>query len=131
MGRRIKIKGKKLRANPTDTLRAEHRKHNRDMREINCHHLTKTFEEYIEYKYGRRNRVTNATVAHDPQAIAHYRRPERHIPSMNSGLMVAEKRDENTYTGDVVQGLGTMHKSNTTVVLNKDVARDLATMRRG
>jgi len=131
MGRRIKVKGKALKTNHMDTLRAEHRRHNRDMREINCHHLTKTFEEYIEYKYGRRNRVTNAELDCDPHAQPLYRRPERHIPSMNSGRMVAEKRDENTYTGDVVKGLGTMHKSNTTVVLNKDVARDLATMRRG
>ena len=131
MGRRIRVQGTRLRTNPTDRLRAEHRKHNRDMREINCDHLTKTFEEFVEYKYGRRNRVTNAELECDPHATPLYRRPETHIPSMNSGCMVAEKRGENTYTGDVVQGLGTMHKSNTTVVLNKDVARDLATMRRG
>lgn len=133
MPRRIRAKAHGLTTRPIDSLRAECKKYNQEMRDAGLPALQKPINEYIAYKYGRYKPKsnTNSEVRNDPHAQPLYRREERHIPSMNSGCMVAEKRDENTYTGDVVKGLGTMHKSNTTVVLNKDVARDLATMRRG
>ena len=34
------------------------------------------------------------------------------------------------YTGDLIIGIGTMHKSNSVPVINSNVAKDLSTMRR-
>ena len=133
MGRRIKAKDHGLTTRPIDSLRAECKKYNQEMRDAGLPHLQKPINEYIAYKYGRykpKSR-TNAAVQNDPHAQPLYRREETYIPSMNSGSMVAGKTEERVYTGTVVKGLGTMHKSNTTVVLNKDVAKDMATMRRG
>ena len=40
------------------------------------------------------------------------------------------KRKENTYTGDKLLGIATMHKSNMVPVFSKEQAQDVSTMRR-
>lgn len=40
------------------------------------------------------------------------------------------RRKNNTYTGDYIIGIGTMHKSNAVPITNKKSAKDLANMRR-
>jgi hypothetical protein len=131
--RRIKAKHTGLKTSAIDSLRAECKRYNQDMRNLGLPSLQKPINDYIAYKYGRyRSKSnTNIKVEHDPQAQPLYRRQETHIPSMNSDCMVAGKPEERVYTGTVVKGLGTMHKSNTTVVINDTVAKDMATMRRG
>jgi len=60
--------------------------------------------------------------------------PDYSTPSYNSMNTMgnAFKKQENTYTGDEIMGIGTMHKSNM-VPIRKDSnnAKDLARMRRG
>lgn len=58
-----------------------------------------------------------------------YRRPEKEIPS-RGGVGSARMIEERIYTGNLIQGVATMHKSNGVPVINKDVAKDLAQMRR-
>lgn len=42
----------------------------------------------------------------------------------------AGKKDSNTYTGDLIKGIATMHKSNAVPVINKEQATDISNMRR-
>lgn len=130
--RRIKA-GKKL--THMDRMIAECKKYNKDMREIGCHSQQKDLTEYINYRYGRGKatptRNTSVAVANDPQAQALYRRAETHVASHNSGSMVASAPVERKYTGTLIKGVATMHKSNAVPVFNDDQYKDVATMRRG
>ncbi|MDB4351083.1 hypothetical protein OAA34_00050 [bacterium] len=40
------------------------------------------------------------------------------------------KKDTNVYTGDLIKGIATMHKSNAVPVINKEQAIDISNMRR-
>ena len=42
----------------------------------------------------------------------------------------AGKKNSNTYTGDLIKGIATMHKSNAVPVINKEQATDISNMRR-
>ena len=42
----------------------------------------------------------------------------------------AGKKDSNVYTGDLIKGIATMHKSNAVPVINKEQATDISNMRR-
>ena len=55
----------------------------------------------------------------------------RSIPSIDHGVGVAVKRQQNTYTGDAMIGIGQLHKSNAVPVFKQEDAVDLAKMRRG
>ena len=52
------------------------------------------------------------------------------LPSKDSGIGVAVKKEANTYTGDKLIGIGSLHKSNLVPVFKEDEAKDLASMRR-
>jgi len=60
----------------------------------------------------------------------HRDRSTSHIPSKDSGIGVAVKKEANTYTGDKLIGIGNLHKSNLVPVFKSDEAKDLASMRR-
>lgn len=52
------------------------------------------------------------------------------IPSLNSKHYDTFKKDNKTYTGDKMLGIGTLHKSNAVPVFSKEQAEDQAAMRR-
>ena len=60
-----------------------------------------------------------------------YRRETAHIPSLDSGTGIAAKNESQKYTGTLVTGLATMHKSNCVPVINQKQAEEIAKMRRG
>jgi hypothetical protein len=57
-------------------------------------------------------------------------RSTKHIPSRDSGLGVATKKESQKYTGTLIKGIATMHKSNAVPILNDQEAQDIAKMRR-
>ena len=67
----------------------------------------------------------------DYAAILRDKRSTRHIPSVDTGVSVAAKRENTQYTGDAMIGIGQLHKSNGIPVFSKQDAYDLAIMRRG
>ncbi len=87
--------------------------------------LRKSLEQFIAYKYGIGQ--VNRRVA--PQEEQIYRRPERKVASHGSSFCPGETK-VNTYTGDVIQGVATMHKSNAVPIINQQQAEDCASMRR-
>ena len=96
------------------------------MRQLHCHHMQKSFDEFVKYKYG----YSVVKQRKLPPEERLYRRPEQNIPSLNSSLVPVCKTNNTQYTGSLVTGVATMHKSNAVPVINPDQARDLATMRR-
>ena len=130
MARRIKA-GKKL--THMDRMVAECKKYNKDMREIGCHSQQKDLNEYINYRYGRTGKAKTSIIAirNDRDAQPLYRREETVVKSHNSGCMVAVGTEERKYTGTLIKGVATMHKSNAVPVFNDEQYKDVASMRRG
>jgi hypothetical protein len=52
------------------------------------------------------------------------------IVSLDTGFIACTKKFGNSYTGDKIKGIGTMHKSNAVPVFSDDEAKDIASMRR-
>ena len=59
-----------------------------------------------------------------------YRGDDIRIPSNDSGGGSTAKSDRPVYTGTLVKGIGTMHKSNAVPVIDEQQMKDLASMRR-
>jgi hypothetical protein len=60
----------------------------------------------------------------------HYRRETREYPSRPDTNGVAAKLVPPQYTGTLVKGIGTMHKSNAVPIIDEEQMKDLARMRR-
>lgn len=119
-----RIRGGKL--SVKQKLEIEWKRHNKDMREIQCHHLQKSYDEFVAYKYG----YSTAKQRTLPAEEKLYRRPEENVPSLNSSFNVCVKKENKQYTGTLITGVATMHKSNAVPVINSQQAKDLAEMRR-
>jgi hypothetical protein len=52
------------------------------------------------------------------------------IASLDTGFVTCAKSFQNTYTGDKIKGIGTMHKSNAVPVFTDNEAKEIASMRR-
>ena len=55
----------------------------------------------------------------------------RSIASLDTNLAYTEKRESMKYTGTLVKGIATMHKSNAVPVINEEQMQDISRMRRG
>jgi hypothetical protein len=59
-----------------------------------------------------------------------YRRDTPVYKSNDSGNHSTQKKEKMNYTGTLVKGIGTMHKSNAIPVIDEQQMKDLASMRR-
>jgi len=59
-----------------------------------------------------------------------YRRPTPEYPSGSDTVGVAARMESPRYTGTLVKGIGTMHKSNAVPIINEEEMKDIARMRR-
>lgn len=59
-----------------------------------------------------------------------YRRETPVYKSNDSGTHSTQKKEKMNYTGTLVKGIGTMHKSNAVPVIDEQQMKDLASMRR-
>lgn len=126
------------------------REHNRSCKRNHMHHLRyATLEEYINYCYGK-------TKTPDPRDYKHFKpnKPttnwrekqdrdhrERYPSLMEEAMKTGDfnklgsgkgtKKEPMKYTGDLITGIATMHKSNAVPVMKgTDQAKDIARMRR-
>jgi beta-lactamase superfamily II metal-dependent hydrolase len=53
-----------------------------------------------------------------------------HIKSVDTGGGIAAKRESPKYTGTLIKGIATMHKSNAVPILNQEDAEAISKMRR-
>ena len=58
------------------------------------------------------------------------RRTTDHIKSLNTHSGTTSAAPKREYTGDLVKGIGTMHKSNAIPIIDDQAMKDLANMRR-
>jgi hypothetical protein len=65
------------------------------------------------------------------KGIQSYRRETPNIPSYESKNHYVAKVEPMRYTGNLVVGIATMHKSNAVPVISKEHAEDISKMRRG
>ena len=124
--------------------KSDHARLEREWRDYNKfagqNHLQKvTFDEYLDKAFGRKKvqvKPTHQTFKPLEQPkISSYRRDEGvHYPSADSHQQSAEataKPDAKEYTGDLIAGIATLHKSNAVPVMKgTQEAKDIARMRR-
>ena len=79
--------------------------------------------------YARKTKTSTRGSIHVSQR-ANYRRSEPEYPSAPETAGVAARVEPPRYTGTLVKGIGTMHKSNAIPVINEEEMKDLARMRR-
>ena len=68
---------------------------------------------------------------YSPVVTRPYVRDTRSIPSLDTGLGTATLKESPRYTGTMIKGIGTMHKSNAVPIFSDEQAIEIATMRRG
>lgn len=89
----------------------------------------KTMDEYIAYRQGNYKPQLRGVVK-DAMTATTLR---RETPKYESGygIGVSFGRKENVYTGTLVKGIATMHKSNAVPIISEEQAHEVARMRRG
>jgi len=117
------------------------RKHNKTCKQNNMHDCRySTLNEYIEYCYGlqpkkdvRADRTHyRPQKSYAQQRIEEFNEKYPSMPMNHTGGHNCGKKEVMKYTGDLIQGIATMHKSNAVPVMKgTDQAKDIARMRRG
>lgn len=87
---------------------------------------TKTFDEYVQYRQGKYKPKLRGT----PMPEAYKSDHRERYKSVDSGGMTFAKKP-NEYTGTLIRGIATMHKSNAVPVINQDQMEEISRMRRG
>lgn len=135
-----KRKKKPLTQKEIEKYTIQWRNHNKQMRRQNMHDLQwNTVEEYIAYCRGELKFKLNQTkeLYKPPQTRED---PTRKIPSMMEEMIKngtwskqsggTPKRESLKYTGTLIKGIATMHKSNAVPIIDNQQAIDIANMRR-
>ena len=102
----------------------EFREHNKFMRKIGC--KEKSLEEYITYRQGKYKPELKGTPVPKYEISNHREK----YPS-GDGIGTTYARKEQVYTGTLIKGIATMHKSNAVPVIDQKQAIEIANMRRG
>ena len=124
-----KRKQKQRTKNQQLAFEQQHREYNKSMKRMGCHDQMMSLEDYDLYvrgQYKPKLKGVYTAPEHKP-----YRRETPEIPSLGNGVGVATKKESTRYTGDLIVGIATMHKSNAVPVMRgTDQAKDIAAMRR-
>lgn len=118
---------KKLTDNQYHKMCIDWSAYNKQMKKMGC--KTKTLEEYIAYRQGKYKPQLKGVVK-DPMQATTFRREAPKYES-GDGIGVTFARKENVYTGTLIKGIATMHKSNAVPIINEEQAHEVARMRRG
>jgi hypothetical protein len=101
--------------------------YNKQMKRIGC--KTKTFDEYVQYRQGKYKPTLRGAVKNPMHAETLRRESPKYESGVGVGVTFAKK--ENVYTGTLIKGIATMHKSNAVPIINEEQAHEVARMRRG
>jgi len=133
-----KRKQKKLSQKRLGELQIEWRQYNKRMRKNHMHSLQyETFDDYLAYVQGTPPKRKKEEKEFKPYAPTqpHVRHTESY-PSLSTsdtipGNGYAVKREPLKYTGDLIVGIATMHKSNAVPIMRgTKQAEEIARMRR-
>ena len=124
-----KRKQKQRTKNQQTAFEQQHREYNKSMKRMGCQDQMMTLEEYDLYCRGQyKPKLKGVYTAPETKT---YRRETKYYPSVGDGVGVATKVESQKYTGTLIKGIATMHKSNAVPILNKEQAIEISNMRRG
>jgi hypothetical protein len=109
----------------TNVPRSKKRKPTAKQRE-----LSKSWEELLK-KYPTKTVVSKPQQLSDVYSLGKTARRETpKIPSLPFSGAPCTKKENPVYTGTLIKGIGTMHKSNAVPIFSDEQAVEIATMRR-
>ena len=119
-----------------EKLVEEHRAYNKRMKQAGRHSERVTFEEYVNRVHGKtttkrkQEHLAPAQVKTLTPKSTGYRRetPTYQSGEISKGFAALPQKKE--YTGTLVKGIATMHKSNAVPVINQEEAESISNMRR-
>jgi hypothetical protein len=131
---------RKRKKNPTDnqyhTMCMEWAAHNKQMKKLGC--KPEPLEDYIARRLGKHKAPVKAAVR-GPFETKAYVRETPHYPSLSNSNLKDHKKDltnacakkePNVYSGTLIIGIATLHKSNSVPVINKNQIEEISRMRR-
>lgn len=117
------------------------RQHNRDMKRKGLHDMRyATLEEYIDYSFGKTKKPDPRDYKHfkpmksetnwraEQDRLHREKYPSLEMSKVDNGS--CRKVEPQKYTGTLIKGIATMHKSNAVPVIDDQHAKDIARMRR-
>jgi hypothetical protein len=107
----------------------EYQSYNKSMKQQGRHAEMMSLADYDLYVRGilSKNKIMSKG---EYQPSKSYRRETPNIPSRDSGIGVALLKPKKEYTGTLIKGIATMHKSNAVPIISDEQAVDIARMRR-
>lgn len=128
-----KSKKKPLTAKQVEKYKTEMHAYNKRMRQQHCHDMQMNLEEFIASTYGKPKSRTTQSKKDTYIEPKVYRRETPSIPSAGIGTGgFTPRKEPQKYTGDLIVGIATMHKSNAVPVMRgTKQAEEIAKMRRG
>ena len=130
-----KPKAKKLTQKQLEQMRVEWRQYNKDMRRKNMSSLQwEEFDDYLAYRQGnppKRKEEKEFKTYAPSQPYVRNTKTYRSLETSDAIPGYAPKRESQQYTGDLIVGIGTMHKSNAVPIMRgTEQAKEIANMRR-
>ena len=125
-----KKKSKKL---DMKAVEMQWRSYNKDMRRKNMHSLQfETLQNYVEYITGNMPKIKKEFVEYAPtKPYVSNTKEYRSLQTSDTIPGACARKEIPTYTGDLIVGIATMHKSNLVPVMRgTSQAKDIAQMRR-
>jgi len=113
-------------------LQADWQDHNRDLKRQGLPKIG--FDEYVDNRRGIVHKKPSAQVSKvEIFNTTPYRREDPRIPSLMSmgSPDSCARKEPLKYTGTLIKGIATMHKSNAVPVINEEQMQDISRMRRG
>jgi len=127
---RTKPQKRKITKTQMAKFREDHRLYNKRMKQQGRHDERMSFDDYVNYCFGKvKTKAVSTTFTHFSEPKT-YRRETPYIPSLGDGVGNGLLVEPQKYTGTLVTGIATMHKSNAVPVINQEQATDIAKMRR-
>ena len=128
-------KKKPLTANQLKKLEVEWRQYNKRMRQTHCHDMQfQDFNDYVAYTRGEYKPKAKKEFTTYAPSKPHVR-DTKSYPSRKTSDTIptgpTPRKEPQQYTGDLIVGIGTMHKSNMVPIMRgTNEAKDIAKMRR-
>jgi len=126
----------KLTKSRTAELRESWHKHNKEMKRNGMHDMRyESFDDYLDYCFGRNKIDKKKFVTAAPSTPPAWRRDDHRekYPSVPMGSIdtgSCRKVEPQKYTGTLVKGIATMHKSNAVPVIDQKHAEEISRMAR-
>lgn len=117
-------------------LQDQWRKHNKWAKQNGMHDMRyEKFDDYLDYCFGRKkvNTSKSKTAEYSPRSFYREQDHRERYPSVPMSPVdngSCRKVEPQKYTGTLVKGIATMHKSNAVPVIDEQHMVDIAHMRR-